>query len=146
MKFLTKLFGSSSSSAVVEYSPKTEQEAWIGIMYASMHIDDHISDTELQQMFDLLDKQPLFKGKHVADYYQPVLLADRKIGSYNLIDACAARVADNHKQLLFELIMKLLLVDGKLKPKEKEIAAYLTKALHLDFDKAKQIVDNLVTA
>lgn len=145
MKFLTKLFGSSSSTNTVEYTPKSEQEAWIGIMYASMHIDDHISDTELQQMFDLLDKQPLFKGKHVAEYYQPVLLADRKIGSYNLIDACSTLVAENNKTLLFELIMKLLLVDGKLKPKEKEIAEYLTTAMAIEFEAAKKIVDNLLT-
>ncbi|ABG59606.1 TerB family tellurite resistance protein [Cytophaga hutchinsonii] len=144
MGILSKLFG--SKTVTESYEPKSEQEAWIGIMYASMHIDEHISDHELQEMFNLLEKQSMFKNKHVAEYYQPVMLADRKIGSYNLIDICAARIADNHKALLFELIMKLLLVDGKLKPKEKEIAEYLTKALHLEFDVAKQIVDDLLIA
>ncbi len=144
MGILSKLFG--SKTVTENYEPKSEQEAWIGIMYASMHIDEHISDAELQQMFDLLEKQSLFKNKHVAEYYQPVMLADRKIGSYNLIDACAVFIAENHKALLFELIMKLLLVDGKFKPKEKEIAEYLTTALELEFDTAKKIVDHLLTA
>lgn len=144
MGILSKLFGSKTTETA--YAPQSEEEAWIGIMYASMHIDDHISDKELEEMFALLELQPFFKEKHVADYYQPVMLADRKIGSYNLIDACAVLIAEKHKTLLFELIMKLLLVDGKLKPKEKEIAAYLTKALQLDFDIAKQIVDRLLIA
>lgn len=143
MKILSKLFGSKAPAE--NYKPGSEQEAWIGIMYASMHIDEHISDHELQEMFDLLEKQPLFKNKHVAEYYQPVMLADRKIGSYNLIDACAVHITENHKILLFELIMKLLLVDKKLKQKEKEIAEYLTGALHLEFNHAKKIVDDLVT-
>lgn len=144
MGILSKLFGSKTTETA--YAPKSEEEAWIGIMYASMHIDDHISDKELEEMFALLEKQPFFREKHVADYYQPVMLADRRIGSYNLIDACAERIAENHKALLFELIMKLLLVDGKLKPKEEEIAEYLTKAMHLEFATAKKIVDSLLIA
>src|SRR6478609_3245977 len=102
MGILSKLFGSKTTTT---YAPKSEQEAWIGIMYASMHIDDQISDNELEEMFLLLEKQSLFKGKIVADYYQPVMLANREIGSYNLIDACATRVAEKHKALLFELTM-----------------------------------------
>lgn len=141
MGILSKLFGSKT---IETYAPKSEQEAWIGVMYASMHIDDHISDKELEEMFELLEKQPLFKDKHVADYYQPVMLADRRIGSYNLIDACAEGISENHKAVLFELIMKLLLVDGKLKTKEEEIAEYLMKALQLDFALARKIVDDLL--
>jgi hypothetical protein len=143
MKILSKLFGSKTTEA---YTPKSEQEAWIGIMYASMFIDEHISDNELEEMFVLVEKQPLFEEKHVADYYQPVMLANRKTGSYGLIDACVPLIPENHKELLFELIMKLLLVDGKLKSKEKEIAEYLTNAMQLEFKRAKEIVDALLTS
>lgn len=144
MGILSKLFGSKDT--VKSYKPKSEQEAWIGIMYACMYIDDHISEKELQEMFDLVEKQPLFNEKHVADYYQPVMLANRNIGSYNLIDSCVTLINENNKELLFELIMQLLLVDGKLKPKEKDIAAYLIKALQLDFDTATKFVDSLLIA
>lgn len=143
MGILSKLFGSKTTAT---YSPKSEQEAWIGIMYASMHIDDQISDNELEEMFVLLEKQPLFKGKVVADYYQPAMLADREIGSHNLIDVCAAHVSKNSKTFLFELTMKLLLADGKIKEKEKEIAEYLMKALQLEFAVARKIVDDLLVA
>lgn len=142
MKILNKLFGSSTSAKT--YTPQSEQEAWIAIMYASMHIDGHIADVEIQKMFDIVGKLPLFKGKNVADYYQPALLANRKVGSYNLIDGSVALIQDDQKILLFDLIMQLLLADGKLLQKEKEIAAYLTTAMDLDFDTAKKIVDDLL--
>jgi hypothetical protein len=142
MKILNKLFGASTPAKI--YTPQSEQEAWIAIMYASMHIDGHIADAEIQTMFDIVGKSPLFKGKNVADYYQPALLANRKVGSYNLIDGSVAFIQEDQKACLFELIMKLLLADGKLLQKEKEIAAYLTTALELEFYTAKKIVDDLV--
>lgn len=142
MKIITKLFGSSTSTK--NYSPQSEQEAWIAIMYASMHIDGHIADAEIQKMFDVVSKLPLFKRKNIADYYQPALLANRKVGSYNLIDGSVGFIQENQKSILFELVMQLLLANGKLLQKEKEIAAYLTTALELDFDIAKKIIDDLL--
>lgn len=144
MKIITKLFGSSPSSAKT-YTPKSEQEAWIAIMYASMHIDGHIADSEIQKMFDIVEKLPMFKKKQVVDYYQPALLAHRKVGSYNLIDGSIGLIQEDQKVLLFDLIMQLLLADGKLLQKEKEVAAYLTTALELDFDTAKKIVDDMLS-
>jgi len=143
MKILNKLFGTLTTAK--SYLPENEQEAWIAIMYASMHIDGHIADSEIQKMFDVVQNLPLFKRKHIADYYQPALLANRKVGSYNLIDGCVAFIQEDQKPLLFKLIMQLLLADGKLLKKEKEIAAYLTTALELNFEIAKKIVDDLLS-
>jgi uncharacterized tellurite resistance protein B-like protein len=142
MKILNKLFGAPASAK--SYTPQSEQEAWIAIMYASMHIDGHIADSEIKKMFEVVEKLPLFKRKNIADYYQPALLANRKVGSYNLIDGSVGFIHEKDKALLFELIMKLLLADGKLLKKEKEIAAYLTTGLDLEFDVAKKIVDDLL--
>jgi Tellurite resistance protein TerB. len=137
-----KLFNTSKPSDT--YTPGSEQEAWIAIMYASMYIDGHIADVEVKKMFDLVEKLPLFKRKHVADYYQPALLAHRKVGSYNLIDGSIALIQEDQKTVLFEMIMQLLLADKKLLQKEKEVAAYLTTALNLEFDVAKKIVDDAI--
>lgn len=142
MKILNKLFGASAQAKT--YTPKSEQEAWIAIMYASMHIDGHIADSEVQKMFDVVANLPLFKRKQVADYYQPALLAHRKVGSYNLIDGSLSFIQEDQKTVLFELIMQLLLADGKLLQKEKEVATYLTTVLELEFDVAKKIVDDLM--
>jgi uncharacterized tellurite resistance protein B-like protein len=142
MSILKKIFGSSSSPK--KYIPESEQEAWIAIMYACMHIDGHISDSEIHTMFHLLEKQPLFKRKHVADYYQPAMLGHRKVGDYALIDFSVPLIQEDHKVIIFGLIMQLLLADGVLSDTEKDIAEYLTKAMHLDMKVAKQIVDELL--
>lgn len=139
---LNKLFNTNKPAK--NYTPGCEQEAWIAIMYASMYIDGHIADAEVKKMFVLVEKLPLFKRKQVAEYYQPALLAHRKVGSYNLIDGSVALIQEDQKALLFEYIMQLLLADKKLLQKEKEIAAYLTTALDLDIDIAKKIVDDLM--
>lgn len=143
MSILKKIFGSSSSSPK-KYTPESEQEAWIAIMYACMHIDGHISDSEIETMFHILEEQPLFHRKHVADYYRPAMLAHRKVGSDALIDHSAVWIEEDNKAILFGLIMKLLLADGVLSDTEKDIAEHLTKAMHLDMKVAKQIVDELL--
>ena len=135
-----KLFNSSKPTRT--YTPGSEQEAWIAIMYASMSIDGHIADAEVKKMFYLVEKLPLFKRKQVAEYYRPAMLAHKKVGSYNLIDGSISLIQEDQKTLLFEMIMQLLLADGKFIQKEKEVAAYLTTALELEFDTAKKIVDD----
>lgn len=142
MEILKKLFGSSSSDK--SYKPKSEQEAWVAIIYASMHIDCHIADSEIKKMFEVVEKLPLFKRKNIAEYYQPALLANRKVGSYNLIDGSISLIHEKDKALLFEIIMKLIIADGKVLKKEKDLAAYLTTAMDLNFDIAKKIVDDLL--
>ena len=145
MNILTKLFGSPVPKIkTVGYTPKSEQEAWIAIMYASMYIDGHIDESEIKKMFELVEKQSLFKWKNITDYYQPALLAHRKLGSYPIIDCCAPIVHADHKAPLFEIIMQLLLANGELLQTEKEIAEYLTTALKLDIPIAKKIVDDLL--
>lgn len=145
MKIIKKIFGTSKSPKIPKiYTPECEQEAWIAIMYACMHIDGHISDSEIETMFHILEEQPLFHRKHVADYYRPAMLAHKKIGSDALIDQSVVLIKEENKVILFGLIMKLVLADGVLTDTEKEIAEHLTKAMHLDMKVAKQIVDELL--
>ena len=101
MKLLNKLFGAPAPAKT--YIPQSEQEAWIAIMYASMHIDGYIADAEIRKMFSVVGRLPLFKGKNIADYYQPALLANRKVGSYNLIDGSVPLIKEDEKILFFHL-------------------------------------------
>lgn len=126
------------------YSPQSEQEAWIAIMYASMEIDGYISETEIRKLFHILGQQDLFKNKHIADYYQPVLLAHRRVGSKILIDSSAPIIQHHHRPIVFAAIMQLLLADGILTKTEKEIARYLSHVLNLESSEVKQIINDML--
>ena len=142
MGIFDKLF--STVPSYIPYTPKSEEEAWIAIMYACMEADGYASETEIKKLFQVLRKQPLFKTKHIADYYQPAMLAHRVVGGKMLVDASIPFISQNHKALLFSLIMELLLADGILTETEKEIAAYLTHTLPLETASAQKIVNDIL--
>lgn len=137
-------FFNRQNPSIQTYTPKSEQEAWIAIMYASMEIDGYISETEIQKLFQILGQQELFKNKHVADYYQPVLLAHRRVGSKITIDSSVPFIQLQNKSILFASIMQLLLADGILGQSEKEIARYLTNVLNLKLPEVKQIISDML--
>lgn len=126
------------------YSPRSEQEAWIAIMYAAMEADGYVSEIEIQKLFQVLDNQDLLKKKHIADYYQPAMLAYRVIGSKQLIDRSVPLVQPQNKPILFAFIMQLLLADGILGKTEKEIARYLSMVLNLEMHDVKQIISDML--
>ena len=131
-------------SSIQTYSPKSEQEAWIAIMYASMEIDGYISETEIRKLFQILGQQNLFKNKHIADYYQPAMLAHRKVGSKKIIDCSIPFIQNHNKPVLFALIMQLLLADGILGKTEKEIARYLTHVFDLELSEVRQVISDML--
>ena len=132
------------SPSMQTYSPKSEQEAWVAIMYASMEIDGYISEIEIRKLFFVLSQQDLFKNKHIADYYQPAMLAHRRIGSKKIIDSSISFIQHHNKPILFASIMQLLLADGILGKTEKEIARYLTTVLNLELREVKEIISDML--
>jgi hypothetical protein len=130
-----------STPSTITYAPQSEQEAWIAIMYACMAADGEISDTEIDKLCELLVVKTLFRNKEIADYYQPAMLAHKHVGSKILIDSSVSLIQENNKATLFTLTMELLLADGILGEKEKEIAEYLTAALALDPETSRKIVE-----
>jgi len=130
-----------STPSTITYAPQSEQEAWVSIMYACMAVDGEISDTETDRLCELLVVKTLFHNLEVADYYQPAMLAHKHVGSKILIDCSVSLIQENNKPTLFTLTMELLLADGILGEKEKEIAEYLTAALALNPETARKIVE-----
>jgi uncharacterized tellurite resistance protein B-like protein len=139
MGLFDKIFNSSNTT--ITYSPKSEQEAWIAIMYACISVDGNVSDAETDKLCQLVVFKTFFKGKNIVDYYKPAFLAHKQIGSKALIDSSASMISEQNKATLFALVMELLLADGILESKEKEIIEYLSTALNLQSDIAQKIVE-----
>jgi uncharacterized tellurite resistance protein B-like protein len=130
-----------STNSTHVYTPQSQQEAWVAIMYACMAVDGEISSTEIDKMCELLIIKKLFTNKDIADYYELVMKAHNLAGSRSIIDNSVSLVDVSDKPTLFALTMEILLADGILGDNEKKIAEYLSIALELSDDMAKKIVD-----
>lgn len=133
-----------STNSPITYTPESEQEAWIAIMYACMAVDGEISDTEIDKMCEQLVLKKLFYNKDIADYYQPVMKAHNLAGSRSMIDNSISVIKEESRPVLFALTMEILLADGILGDNEKKIAEYLSNSLELNPELAKKIVDVLL--
>lgn len=142
MGLFDKLF--SSSTTTFTYEPQSEQEAWIAIMYACIAVDGDVSDVEIDKLSQLVVPKSIFIGRDIVQYYKTAMLAHKQVGSKILIDNSVLKVNDNNKLTLFAIVMELLLADGVLGEKEKEIAEYLTNSLKLSAENAQKIVEILL--
>jgi uncharacterized tellurite resistance protein B-like protein len=120
MGLFDKIFASSTTT--VAYAPKTEQEAWIAVMYACIAADGEVSDAEIDKLCQIVVFKTIFHGKEIVEYYKPAMTAHKQIGSKSLIDSSVSKISDNNKPIVFALVMELLLTDGILGAEEKEIA------------------------
>lgn len=138
------LFDRNYSPDHLHYSPANEQEAWLAIMHACIAVDEDVAEAELEELSETLVDKPLFEGHDIRALYRSVLVAHARIGSKQLIDASADKVAGKHKAGLFAACMELLLADGILADKEQELIRYLWSALDLEEHIADNIIHNIL--
>ncbi|MBA9078286.1 TerB family tellurite resistance protein [Rufibacter quisquiliarum] len=139
MGLFDKLF--STVQEKVNFSPKNEQEAWVGVMYGCIAVDGDVSESEIETLSRTVVYKSMFKGHKIVDYYRNVALFHKKAGSKELIDSCVSKVPAENRPTLFALTLELLLADGILEDKEKEIIDYLSPALELAPETAMKIVE-----
>ncbi len=124
----------------ITYTPKSEPEAWLAIMFSCMAVDEDISEAETNKLSQIMVAKTLFQNIDKVALYEKVMNLQLQMGSKELIDRSVEKVAEENKPTLFALIVELLLADGILAEKEKEITDYLASALDLDEDLAKNII------
>ncbi len=124
----------------VVYSPPSEPEAWIAIMFSCMAADEDISDAETEKLSQMIVYKTLFQDYDKVELYKTAMTRQLQLGSKELIDRSVDKVAPENKPTLFALIVELLLADGILADKEKEITDYLASALDLEEELAKNII------
>ncbi|MGV3588564.1 MAG: TerB family tellurite resistance protein [Adhaeribacter sp.] len=139
MGLFDKLF--NSAQAQITYSPKSEQEAWIAVMYGCIAVDGDVSDAEINKLTQTVVFKTLFNNHKIVDSYRTAMSMHKQIGSKQLIDSSVSKVSPDNKPTLFALALELLLADGILEDKEKEIIEYLATALNLDTELAGKIIE-----
>ncbi|NBB26730.1 tellurite resistance TerB family protein [Cellulophaga sp. BC115SP] len=147
MGIFDKFFKNASSESKFVYTPKSEQEAWVAILYACAGAEGNVSDVEIEKISSVVVLKTLFnpyKTQLVPTLFKPVIDAFKQVGSKALIDSSAPLIADENKATLFCLVFDLLLADGTLGEGEKEIAEYLIEKLNLDSGIAEKIIEVLL--
>lgn len=139
MGLFDKLFSTAPSQ--ITYSPKNEQEATMAIMYACMATDGDVSDIEIDTLARLVGLKKNFQGHDIVAYHKTVLLTHQQIGSKNLIDSSVNAIPIETKPTIFAMVMEILLADGILAEKEREIAEYLASKFSLDEELSQKIVE-----
>ena len=139
MGLFDKIF--SSNKTEFKYSPLTEQEAWVAVIYGCMAVDGEVSDSEIDKFVNLISFKQQFINFNIVDLYRTAAFAHRQIGSKGLIESSASKISNDYKPTVFAIVMELLLADGILQNKEQEIAEYLSDALQLQADLAQKIVE-----
>ncbi len=125
----------------VIYSPQSEAEAWIAIMFSCMAADEEISDAETEKLSQMIVYKTIFRDYDKVELYKTAMTRQLQLGSKELIDRSVDKVAAENKPTLFALIVELLLADGILADKEKEITDYLASALDLEENIATKIIE-----
>ena len=128
----------------LNYSPDSEQEAIVGILYACMDADNDISDTEIHFFTELLGRKKLFSDFNIIELYKKSHYNYLKLGGEKMVKQGSTFIREENKATLFAVTMEILLSDGILTESEKQIAELLVISLKLETELSKKIIEVLL--
>lgn len=138
---LYEKFAERKETPGFDYTVASDMEAWVGILYACMAADGDISDVEIDSLSRMLVMKQKFDGQHIDIYFEKVADAQEKIGSLNLVEACAQMVEQEEKPTLFAMAVDIVLADGVLQEDERLMIAFISESLQIPNELAQQIIN-----
>jgi len=79
MGLFSNIFKSTSSE--FSYNPKTEAEAFMGILFACMAADGDVSDVEIDRMSQILMFKQFIDSKKIIEHYKTAHMAQKPIAA-----------------------------------------------------------------
>lgn len=123
------------------YSPSSEQEAWVAIMYAIMRSDGVASEVEIEHLSRSLMLKKHFKTYPLVEAYKVVQAFFATIGSKGLIEAAATKIPEHNKQTVFAIAVEMIQSDGLMGEQEKSIIEFLGEQLKIDHAACEKIIE-----
>lgn len=133
----------SSQSSNAEFNI---QEATSGVLLSVVASDGQVSDDESDYFRLVANRHPIFRDQSAADFNRMI---DKMMGILHrqgwrpLIDKCGADIPQDFKPTVFALAVDFVFADGAVEDEEKELVAYLQKALGISDKFADSIVQVL---
>ena len=131
----------SSASKNERYTPLSDYEAWVGMLYAAIAADGEVSEVEIDALIRLVLFKNKFTGLDIIPFYKNALQAKNQFGIQHIIDSCSLLIKDDDKPTLLALVAELILSDGIITDKEKEVIEYITARLNIDEPTAAKIIE-----
>lgn len=142
MGLFDKIHSSTSFTSKNEgYTPLSDYEAWVAILYAAISVDGEVSDVEIDAMARLLLFKNKFLNIDIIPFYKNALQAKSKFGTQHIIDNSALIIKEDDKQTVLALVAELILSDGIITDKEKELIEYITTKLNINEATAAKIIE-----
>lgn len=124
---------------------KTEKEAYAAIIYASMAIDGEISEEEVHDLIEMVAHNKMFKGANINDIFKTIAANYKAAGSFEkMVEVAIPKITDSNKQKLFITVVDIVLSDGVVASKEKDLIEKLKTGLGISDDLAAKAVEVLL--
>jgi len=142
MGLFDSLFSSKQSNTESNsYNPLSDYEAWVAILYAAMSSDGEASDVEIEVLARSLLHKNKFSDIDIIPLYKNVMLAREKYGTVHVIERASPLIKEQDRPTVLALTAELVLSDGILQEKEKEVLEFITEKLLIDAGLASRIVE-----
>ena len=100
-------------------------------LYTCISIDGEVSDVEIDVMMRLLVFKNKFANIEIVPFYKNAMHAKAEYGPQHIIDKSAKLIKEEDKPTVLALAAELILSDGIITDKEKELLKYV--ALKMNF-------------
>jgi uncharacterized tellurite resistance protein B-like protein len=141
MGLFDKVFSSSASKQTEGYTPLSDYEAWVAVLYAAISVDGEVSDVEIDFFCRLLVFKNKFAEIDILPFYKNAMNAKSRFGAQHLIDSSATVIKEEDRPTVLALAAELALSDGLITEQEKNLLEYIARKLAIDEQIATRIVE-----
>ncbi|TAF78078.1 MAG: hypothetical protein EAZ53_00420 [Bacteroidetes bacterium] len=124
---------------------KSEKEAYAAIIYATMAIDGEISEEEVHDLIEMVSHNKMFKGTNINEVFKTIAANYKAAGSFEkMVEVAIPLISEKNKDKLFVTVVDVVLSDGVIAQKEKELIEKLKIGLGIPDALAKSAVEVLI--
>jgi uncharacterized tellurite resistance protein B-like protein len=131
----------STAQQTLTYNPHSEHEAWVAILYTCMSVDGDVSDAEIDALARILVFKNKFQYVDIVPLYRSAAQGKMRVGFFSVIESSVALINEEDKPTLLALATEMVLSDGIITDKEKELIEFLAKQLTIDETLAAKIIE-----
>jgi tellurite resistance protein len=139
MGLFSSLF--KSTPTVLEFKPRSIQEAYISVLYPVIAADGDFGSEETSSLARIAMQTGLFSDVDMGDLILGATINLDKFGAKPMIEAGFKMINQKSKPQLFCFCADLILSDGVVTDEEEKILEYLSKVSAISEDTAKKIIE-----